>query len=235
MIQPNNIYLGDCLDIMKHIPDKSIDIIITDPPYLMDKGGGDKKSDFSNRTPNKRISHLTDGFDTENTFNQFMRICKTPNFIIFCSNKQVSMIMKWFEDKGLSTTILVWQKLNPIPLANAQYLSDIEFAIYIRGDGATFNADVPYEYKQKITTLPTAKTTDGYFHPTQKPIDLIRRYIIVHTKPNDVVLDPFCGSASTIIAAIRERRQWIGIEKDEKYFNIAKKRIETELSQPTLF
>ena len=83
--------------------------------------------------------------------------------------------------------------------------------------------------------MPTAKTTDGYFHPTQKPIDLIRRYIIVHTKPNDVVLDPFCGSASTIIAAIRERRQWIGIEKDEKYFNIAKKRIETELSQPTLF
>lgn len=235
IMETNKIYLGDCLEIMKDIPDNSVDIIITDPPYLMVHGGSDKNSDFSNRTPNKRIEHLIDGFDVDATFNHFMRICKSPNFIIFCSNKQVSMIMKWFENLGLSATLLIWEKTNPIPLANAQYISDIEFVIYIRGDGATFNTDIPYEYKHKICRMPTAKTTDGYYHPTQKPIDLIRRYLLIHSSFNDIVFDPFMGSGTTCVAAIMENRRYIGIEKDEKYFEIAKRRIQQEQSQLKLF
>ena len=234
LIQPNNIYKGDCLNIMQSMQDDSVDCIITDPPYLMERGGSDRNSDFANRTPNKRISHIIDGFDIDKTFNEFLRICKTPNFLIFRSNKQVSMIMRWFEEKDLVATLLVWHKTNPIPLANAQYLSDVEFIVYVRGNGTTFNADAPLSLKTKVYTSPLTKTKETQYHPTQKLVDHIRRYLLIHTKPNDVVFDPFMGSGTTCIAALREGRKYIGVEIDDSYFDIAQKRINNELKQPML-
>lgn len=72
-------------------------------------------------------------------------------------------------------------------------------------------------------------------HPTAKPVDLLRYLVLTYTNENDIVLDNTCGTGSTLIACIKEKRRYIGIEKDEKYFRIANKRIEQEKMQLNLF
>lgn len=235
MLEINQIYNGDCLELMKSIPEKSVDLIITDPPYeLENHGGGQSKMASRKLVKERHIDFISHGFDYELVFGEFLRIAKIPNYIIFCSNKQVSKIMRWFEDKNLSTTLLIWHKTNPVPFANGKHLSDVEFAVYVRGANATFNNDVPLEYKSKVYCSPIVNNAKRY-HPTEKPIELLSRYIDTFSKNDDIVLDPFAGSGTTCIAALRENRKYIGIELDPHYYEVAKKRIETELSQPKLF
>ena len=84
------LYNGDYLEVMKNIPDKSVDCIITDPPYELSNHGGVGKTEFSNRkiVKDKHINFISNGFDYDTVFNEFIRICKIPNFLIFCSNNQ---------------------------------------------------------------------------------------------------------------------------------------------------
>lgn len=223
------LWQGDCLKLIKQIPDKSIDLIITDPPYELDShGGGNTELAQRKLVKENHINFISAGFDYDLVFNEFIRICKIPNMFIFCSNKQVSKIMQWFENKKLSVTLLVWHKKNPVPLCNKKYLSDCEFIIYIRGKNATFNNNTPFEYKRKVyssSIVPNKKR----LHPTQKPVELLERYILQHSKENDIVIDPFMGSGSTGVACVNTNRNFIGIELNENYFNIAKERIKNKV------
>ena len=231
----NKIYNADCLIGMQRIPDKSIDCIITDPPYELEShGGGTTELSQRKLVKENHIEFISNGFNYDDVFQQMLRICKTPNFFIFCSNKQVSKVMTYFEKLDLSTTLLVWNKTNPSPLCNGKYLSDIEFIVYVRGKGATFNNDTPFDFKRKVYTSPIVSNKDR-LHPTQKGIELIRRYILQHSNPNDVILDPFIGSGTTAIACINTKRNFIGFELEKKYFDIANKRIEDALREPKLF
>lgn len=235
MLELNKIYLGDCLNLMPQIADNSVDMVITDPPYINENHGGGKSEMAKRKLVKERhIDFISNGFDYNMVFGEFIRICKTPNILLFCSNKQVSKVMSWFESKNLPTTLLVWHKTNPIPFANGKHLSDVEFLVYVHGKGATFNNDVPYKYKSKVYSSPIVSNKNR-LHPTQKNVEQLRQYIKTFTKPNDVILDCFCGSGSTIVAAIRENRQYIGIEKDEHYFEITKQRIAADASQLSLF
>lgn len=217
---------GDCLELMKKIPDNSVDIILTDPPYEIDDSGGGKNNDFFNRklVKDHHINFISHGFDMEKCFEEFFRVCKIPNFLIFCSNKQVSKIMSYFENKKLSTTLLVWNKTNPIPLCYNKYISDVEFIVYAHGHGATFNNETPFEYKKKVFTSGVVSSKNR-LHPTQKPIELLTRYIELHSKAGGVVLDPFMGSGSTGIACVNTDRKFIGIELDDNFYNIAERRL----------
>ena len=179
------------------------------------------------------IDFISNDFDYNKCFEHFLRICKIPNMIIFCSNKQIGRTMTFFENKGLVATLLIWQKTNPTPTGNGVYISECEFAVYVRDKGSCFNNDVPLTLKKKIYTSPIC--TDGKLHPTQKPFELIRRYILVHTKPNDIVFDAFMGSGTTAIACIKEKRHFIGCEIDPKYYKVALDRIEQEKRTLTLF
>lgn len=221
------LYHGDCLDIMKKLlsDNVKVDCIITDPPYVLDLHGGGQ-NDLGKRklTKDKHIEFISGGFSTE-CFELMLKLQNIPNLLIFCSNKQVSTIMSFFEQKKLTTTLLVWEKTNPSPLCNGKHLSDIEFIVYVRGKGATFNNDTPYEYKKKVYTSPVVSNKNR-LHPTQKSVVHIQQYIKLHTKENDVVLDPFMGSGTTGVACINTNRKFIGIELDDNYFDIAKKRIE---------
>lgn len=220
---------GDCLELMKKIPDKSIDMILTDPPYELDNHGGGS-TELANRklVKNKHIDFISKGFSYDLVFKEMLRVCKIPNIFIFCSNKQITKIMGFFEkNKNLSVTLLVWNKTNPSPLCNGKYLSDVEFVVYIRGKGATFNNDTPFEYKHKVFVSPIVPNKNRY-HPTQKPVELLERYIRLHTKENDLILDLFMGSGTTGVACVHTNRNFIGMELDEYYFNIAKERIKDE-------
>ena len=171
------------------------------------------------------IDFISDGFDYDLVFNEFLRICKTPNIIIFCSNKQITKIMSWFENKKLNTTLLVWKKSNPIPLCNGKYISDSEFIVYVRGKNAPFNNDRPTSEKYKVKIFPTVSSKQRK-HPTEKPVKLLEELINLHSFEKNWIFDPFMGGGSTGIACMNTNRNFVGFELDEKYFDIAKERIE---------
>lgn len=125
MLEVNKIHNGDCLELMKEIPDKSIDLVLTDPPYLLDNQGGVGKGDFAKRKlmKLKHINWISEDFDYNSVLNEFIRVCNPLNLYIFCSNKQISRTMSFFENKGYKVTLLMWHKTNAVPLGNNTYHS----------------------------------------------------------------------------------------------------------------
>lgn len=221
---------GNCYKLIKTIPDNSIDLILTDPPYEYVSGGkGNTSLCASTIKLKESIKDFSDGFDYA-IFNEFLRVQKVPNMMIFCSNNQVADICKWFQDKKLLTTILIWCKTNPIPMCKGNYLSDLEFCIYVHGAGATFNQETPFDYKRKAYVAPMVNSNIKV-HPAQKPQELLTRYIALHSNKGDTVLDCFMGGGSTGVACIKLDRNFIGFEITDKYFDIAKARIDTEASK----
>jgi DNA modification methylase len=229
------IYNDDCVKIMKTLPSKSIDMVLTDPPYMFSQKGG-MKGCFSKwaRKINDEIDFISKGFDQDIVFNEFLRLCKIPNIIIFCSNSQLGKTITFFENLDLKVDVLVWSKTNPIPLCFGSYVSDIEYIVYVHSRGSCFNNDVPFDYKKKTKRYPIIIENISKFHPAQKPVEMLEELVEVHTNLNDVVLDCFMGSGSTGVACMRRKRNFIGIEIEEKYFDIAKMRITSEEKDNTL-
>ena len=226
MLEINKIYNGDCLEVMKDIEDNSIDCIITDPPYELDNHGGVAKGHNLERKLNrdKHINFLSNGFDINVIFKEFERVIKKVNILIFCSNKQISKVMSWWEERKYSVTLLVWDKPNPISLCNGKHVSNLEFIVYVRGKGATNNLGYNKQFlKTYKYSVPHSKIR---LHPTQKSIELVEDLIKLHTEEGDVILDSFIGSGTTAIACINTNRNFIGIELDKEYCDIANKRID---------
>ena len=216
---------GDCIEQMKIMADKSVDLILTDPPYECENhGGGQAALAQRQLVRDKHIDFMSTGFDYDHVLTEFIRLCKIPNILMFCSNKQVSTLMSWFEQKRIPVDLLVWSKVNPIPLCNGKYLSDCEFIVYAHGKGAVFNNECPYEYKRKVYSSVIVPSANR-LHPAQKPVELLQRYISLHTMTGATVFDPFMGSGSTAIAAYNTERDFIGVELDKTYYDVAKQRI----------
>jgi DNA modification methylase len=221
------IYNADCIEVMKQMPDKSVDMVLTDPPYILTPHGGGKQKLASRSTKVRdEIDFIANDFDYESTFGEFIRLCKVPNIVLFCSNLQLGRTITYFENKGLKVDVLVWSKTNPAPLCNGKYISDLEYIVYVHDKGSYFNNDAPLEYKKKTKRYSIITNKMGKVHPTQKPVELMNEFIEVHTKQGDVVLDSFMGGGSTGMACIKAKRNFIGIEIDKGYFDVAKKRIE---------
>jgi DNA modification methylase len=142
--------------------------------------------------------------------------------------------MSWFEQHNLITTLLCWHKTNPTPLCNGKHLSDLEFIVYIRSKGSTFNNDTPFDYKRKCFTSGVVSVKNR-MHTAQKPIELLRQYILLCSNEGDTVLDCFMGSGSTGVACCETNRNFIGVEIDKNYFDIAKQRIHDAQDQIKLF
>jgi site-specific DNA-methyltransferase (adenine-specific) len=208
---------GDCLEKMKDIPDKSIDMVLTDVPYnvVNRKSGG-----LRNLDKGVADSSL---FDLTVLCDEIDRVISGSAYV-FCATEQVSHIRSAFADKGMTTRLCIWEKTNPSPMnGQSVWLSGVECCVFARKKGATFN----YRCKNTVWRYPVAR---GKLHPTMKPVALMEYIILASTKEGDVVLDPFMGSGSTGIACLNTKRNFIGIEKDDKYFVIAKKRIEEHLT-----
>lgn len=226
---------GDCLVEMDNLIKQGIkvDLILTDPPYELEYHGG-TNSAMAQRVAKVRdeIDFISNGFDYDSCFNKFLQLQKVPNILIFCSNKQLSKTMMWFENKGLSVKCLVWNKTNPSPLCNGKHIEDIEFVVFVRGKGASWNPDCELSKKYKVKRFPFVSPKIKK-HPTQKPLELIKEYIELHSFENETVLDCFMGSGTTGEASLSLNRNFIGIELNDDFFNIAKNRIEE--SQNSIF
>jgi site-specific DNA-methyltransferase (adenine-specific) len=216
---------GEAVTEMKKLQDNSIDFVLIDPPYKLDNHGGGKNG-FKDRKLVKdlHIDFISKGFDVENVFNEIERLQPTLNAVIFCSNKQVSEIMSFWERKKKSVTLLVWQKTNPTPLSNGKYISDLEFMVFVRGKKAIYNS-IGYKDQLKTFTYP-APSSKKRIHPTEKPQEILERLIKIHSNEESTVLDCFGGSFSTGLSCLKLNRNFIGIEIDEDIYNTAKKRME---------
>ena len=219
----NKIHNADCLELMKEIPDKSIDLVLTDIPY-----------NECNRNSNglRNLNYdIADVFNLSmpNLLNELNRICK-GSFYIFCGTEQISEIRKTFINYGLSTRTIVWEKTNPSPM-NGEFiwLSGIELAFYGKNKKATFNAHC------KNTVLKHPVCQEYIIHPTQKPLSLFKEIINISTNENDLILDCFSGSGTTAIACSELKRNFICIEKDKQYYEASCKRLENYNKQLKLF
>ena len=239
----NELILGDCLELLKDIPDNSIDLVLTDPPYnISQRDGKLDRSDFKNKKMARTKNVTLDYGDWDKMgrveFIDFTRswfgLCasKLRNggaFISFFSKQDISLLAWIGEEFDIRfRTFFTWIKTNPMPsLYRKNYLSATEF-VFIGSKGSagwTFNFTVQQEM-HNVWTGPNKSIYGETEHPSEKPVNLLQHFIQIHTNPNDLVLDCFMGSGSTGVAAVSLGRRFIGIEKDEKYFEIAKNRID---------
>lgn len=223
----NKIANQDCLEYLKELPDGCVDLILIDPPYLIDIEGG--KKFFEGRGGDrqklqKALEPISKGFSS-NVLDEICRVCKKINCYIFCSKKQVPILLNYFIEKKCNFDILTWHKNNPIPMCGDSYLPDTEYILFFREKRVFFGGDYSTKKKFYISNLNTADKKI-YLHPTCKPVDLLKKYIINSTKENDIVLDCFMGSGSTAIASLETKRRFLGCERDPEYCKIANERLE---------
>ena len=199
------LYNGDCLEYLKALKDNEIDVLITDPPY------GKKADKGTNGFGCSKNRRYNDNWDSKipsmDIFNEMLRVSK--KVIIFGGNYFAHMLPP-------SKCWIFWDKKGDIAFKNP----------FADGELIYTNFTKPVKkivFKQQgfITD-----SKDKRVHPTQKPSELMQILIENYTNENDIILDCFMGSGSTGVACANTNRKFIGIELDEKYFNIAKQRIE---------
>lgn len=225
----NKITCGDSYELIKGLPDKSVDLIVTDPPYLIEntKAGGHSNLAKSIQGMNNELANgiLTQGIKEE-ILDEFMRVMKVPNIYIWCNHKQIPMYLDYFVNKhNCSFDIIIWVKTNAMPLFNNKYLTDKEYCLYFR-KGAYCNPQ-SYEEAKTVYFQPINISDKQLFeHTTIKPINIISTLIKNSSKENDIVLDCFMGSGTTAVACLETDRKFIGFEIDEKWCKIANDRIQ---------
>ena len=222
MLKTNEIYNIDCMEGLKLINDNSIDLVIIDPPYLLNINKVKNVSNM-NKYANDLLN-LKDGFDLK-VLDLLIQKMKKINIYIYCSKRQVKDLLNYFSNKNCNNEILTWHKQNPSPLINNNYLPDTEYILFFREKGVKLYGN--YHTKRKYYISLTNKVDkQKYKHPTIKPLELIEYHIENSSKEGDLILDCFAGSGTTLVGAINKNRRYIGFEIDKNYYEIAKKRIE---------
>lgn len=212
----NKIINADCLEILKQLPDKCIDLVLTDPPYGINvakngKVGGEKcckptdygAKEWDSEIPNKEI------------FEEIMRVSK--NQIIFGGNYFVEYLKN-------SPCWIVWDKLNTGNFADCE-LAWTSFKSAVRKYEFLWNGMIQQNMKNKEVRI----------HPTQKPVDLFGMILRDYSNKGDLILDCFSGSGTTAIACHKLKRRFICIEKDKDYYEASVKRLEEEQRQLDMF
>lgn len=224
MFERNKIYNVDSYKAIKEIPDKSIDLIYTDIPYLFESGGSGT-SKVAKRIQNKKKelqqADIYNGIDYD-LLNEFVRIQPKIYIYIWCSKLQILDIMNFFVKKhNCRFEILTWNKTNPTPQCNGAWLPDIEYCIAFKENGTPKYND-GYENKSKwyISGI-NKKDKDLYNHPTIKPLELVERHLKHSCKKGMVVFDPFLGSGTTAVACKELGIDYLGFEINKDYYNIA--------------
>lgn len=224
---------GDCLLKMSAIPDNSVDLILTDPPYnlglFMKKRGTNLRKLRSNHFSGQGWDDLE--FDEwTKQMDLFLREChrvlkKRGNLIIFMSIIKAETLISIAErNKFYYKTVGIWHKVNPMPRnMNLHFINSTESWLYFVNDATTGvfnNGDKPIHDFIETATISPKEHKQGN-HPTQKPVALMKHFVDILSNSDGVVLDPFMGSGSTGVACAGSNRMFLGIELSEEYFNSA--------------
>jgi len=213
----------DCLEGLKQIPDNSIDLVVTDPPYeIQTSGAGIYKQPDKQYV--KELNLMKDGFSPE-ILDELCRVLKKINIYLFCSQKQIIPLLDYFvKEKGCNWNLLTWHKTNPVPACNNKYLTDTEFILFFREKGVKIYGEFKTKFTYYVTPL-NQKDKKLYKHPTIKPLEIVENLIVNSSREGDTILDPFVGSGTTAVASKKLKRNYIGFEISEEYCKIAEKRI----------
>ena len=235
MLPINKIYNMDCLEGMKQIPDNSIDLIVTDPPYKIVQGGCSNEAVTINACGGILNKHDGDNIElvkkgkifnhNEIQFNEWLpeiyRVLKdNSHCYIMINGRNLAELQMEAEKVGFRFhNIIAWDKGNATP--NKWYMQRLEFILFMfKGEAKKIN-------NMGTTTLlqvPNIKRGTK-LHPTEKPTDLMKILIENSSKKNDIVLEPFAGCGSTLLACKETGRNFIGFELDKHYHSIAEKRL----------
>lgn len=255
MLKTNKIYCGDCLELMKQMPDKSVDLVFADPPFNISKK-------YDGKTCNDNKSDYRDW--CENWINECFRVLKdNGSFYLMTIDRHLEWkmpimarnggfinLIKWRNVSASHSKRNFWNESQPIMLygksetyrfntyAEKQITEDYNlryggYSTEPKGQLKDYWADIPFVYAGSIKH-PEAIIKEGTnkkAHSQQMPIALPQRGILFSTDENDIILDPFIGSGTTAVAAIRTNRQFIGIEISPEYCKVAEKRISYERQQ----
>jgi len=230
MLENNKIHLGDAYQLIKLIPDNSVDLIVTDPPYLM-KGVKPRQKIYSSMGKNIRSrdvelyeANIVDGFNLD-ILTEFVRVLKNINCYIWCNKAQIISYLDFFvKEHKCKFEILIWNKANPVPAYNHNYLTDKEYCLYFRK--SSYCQPKNYTDAKTVFYEQTNIADKKLFkHPTIKPLKFIKQLICNSSNQGDLILDPFIGSGTTAIASIELNRQFIGFEHNKKWHTIATNRL----------
>ena len=219
---------GDCLNTLKNIPNESIDLIVTDPPYpTTSRGNAGNSGGMLQKDINKKGKVFTyNNINCKEYAPEFYRLLKDGSHCYVMTN-HINLIdmLNTFTDVGFHfIKSLIWNKGNKI--MGQYYMSQYEYILFFRkGKGKKINNCGTSD----ILSISNKKTKDKdgkNIHDTEKPVELMEVLVNNSSQENELVLDPFMGVGSTGIACIKNNRNFIGMELDEKYFDIAKNRIE---------
>lgn len=238
------LYHNDAFEVMAAIP--KVDLIVSDPPYKLTSGGksGLMRGVFDPENYNNDGGIVPCDIDWADFMLPCFSALRDPGHAYFmANNRNVQSMLNAAEEAGFHFhNLLVWDKISAT--ANRWYMKNLEFiGFFSKGNAFMIN-----DCSQKQLIRCQQIDESGEFaepddkgrknpHPTEKPVALMQTYIENSTKPGEVVLDPFMGSGSTAVAAIRSGRAFIGVEKEKKFFDMAVRRVEAEFkkSQGGLF
>lgn len=225
------LHQGDSRELIKRIPDKSVDLILTDPPYNISQHSTGNIPLLGRSTINNDVAEWDKvDFIPKEWVDEFLRILKpTGNLFIFTTYNQIG---EWYNclDKRFDTTqFMIWHKTNPAPkIFKAGFLNSCEMIYCCWNRGHTWNfisqAEMHNFIESPICMRPERLTNPK--HPAQKPTSILKKIITIASNPGDIVFDPFMGVGSTGIASLSLGRKFIGFELNEIYFSAAKERIE---------
>lgn len=230
------VLCGDSRDIIKKIPNNSIDFILTDPPYNIGKHStGNIPLPGRSAINNDLAGWDWIDFHPEEWVDDFVRILKpTGNLFIFTTYNQLG---KWYDllDKRFdATNFMIWHKTNPAPkIFKAGFLNSCEMIYTCWNKKHTWNFISQREMHNFIESPICMKPErlSNPKHPAQKPVAILKKMIGIASNPNDIIFDPFMGVGSVGVAAMSEGRRFIGVDINKDYYNAAKKRIDDELSK----
>lgn len=232
MIELDKIYNEDCLEGMKRIPDGSVNLIVTDPPYIVSRSRGGSVNNIKKLNVSLQdldVAKLRDGYNIAAFAEHVKRLQGNRiNAYFWCNKIQIPDYLRTYVD-GLKCKfeIIAWHKQNALPTYYNKYLSDTEYCLYFHTGGFTHPANYEDAKTYEVGYI-NHEDKRKWGHPTIKPLPIIQRIVRNSSQAGSIVLDPFIDSGTTAIAAMREGRHFIGFELNEEYFGKAVERIERE-------
>lgn len=210
------LHLGRCEDILPGIG--RIDSLVSDIPYRFKTSGGGKM-----RRERKCLEEIIEAGLDEGIDYRVINPLLYNSVVIFCHNDQLHDLLPYLAGGYSRYALLFWEKNNPMPVANKHYLPSIEPYIHAWNKGAHPVGAL----EDKRRSIRTNNGRSEYDHPTVKPIEVMMK--IMRNVNGESVIDPYMGTGTTGIAALRNGKRFVGIEVNEKYFDIACARMEEEM------
>ena len=239
-MEKNQIITGECLEILRGGEIlNNVDLVVTDPPYQFVNNVEPSWWWFIKEQKKQLVNEIRDNFgldfDPTEMLETIRAWMKKFNWYFFTNRFTLPTYIKWIEKYNYKWDLLLWLKPNPMPIFKSHYLFDKEYCVYIHDSGTTWNADLGYQnyFTYESHSIGSRK----YNHPTVKPLEMIERLIKISSNEWDTVLDMYLWSGTTAVACKNTNRNFIGIEINPEYVEIAKKRLEEtdRINQQRLF